>query len=229
MHIPRADKSKWLYLGGQKKTSAKGVTAYAQKALNHDLYKEVLELKAEEVRQDNPRIVSKDHVLYTVNSRKVCLSAYDDKRFIRENGIDTTAYGHYSIRDIPFIRQITRDDDFRESTTSPQTTQLPPTANTTIIQTETTIPPWEPPDPGFHQEPVHDSDFDLDLVDFDESFSEPSPPPCPFINDQAVESGEDEENNDDSTADSSDEEIIITRRPAKRRRIQYMTSSDDDL
>jgi hypothetical protein len=37
------------------------------------------------------------HEIYTVEQNKKALSAYDDKRFILENGIDTVAWGHYSI------------------------------------------------------------------------------------------------------------------------------------
>ena len=33
----------------------------------------------------------------TVQMTKLCLDAFDDKRYILENGVDTLAYGHYRI------------------------------------------------------------------------------------------------------------------------------------
>ena len=37
------------------------------------------------------------HQLHTVQQNKICLSCFDDKRYILENGIDTLAYGHVDI------------------------------------------------------------------------------------------------------------------------------------
>ena len=42
-------------------------------------------------------IRSEKHQIYTMNLNKVSLSAYDDKRFITNNGIESFAYGHYKI------------------------------------------------------------------------------------------------------------------------------------
>ena len=42
-------------------------------------------------------IRSFDHQIYTVNVNKVSLSAYDEKRFIRNDGISSYAYGHNAI------------------------------------------------------------------------------------------------------------------------------------
>ena len=41
-------------------------------------------------------IRSFDHDIYTVNVTKISLSAYDDKRFIQDDGISSYAYGHYA-------------------------------------------------------------------------------------------------------------------------------------
>ena len=44
-------------------------------------------------------IRSFDHDICTVNVTKVSLSAYDDKRYIQEDGITSYAYGHFRIAD----------------------------------------------------------------------------------------------------------------------------------
>jgi hypothetical protein len=38
------------------------------------------------------------HNVETVNFSRICLSAYDDKRYVRNDGIHTYAYGHYKIK-----------------------------------------------------------------------------------------------------------------------------------
>ncbi|CAC5417052.1 unnamed protein product [Mytilus coruscus] len=42
-------------------------------------------------------IQSKKHKLHMVNVNKVALSAFDDKRYVMDNGVDTLAFGHYRI------------------------------------------------------------------------------------------------------------------------------------
>ena len=41
---------------------------------------------------------STNHIINTVEMNKLCLSAFDDKRYILNDGVHTLAYGHYSIR-----------------------------------------------------------------------------------------------------------------------------------
>ena len=43
-------------------------------------------------------IKSFNHKMFTYESNKISLSAFDDKRYILDNGISTLAYGH---KDIP--------------------------------------------------------------------------------------------------------------------------------
>ena len=43
-------------------------------------------------------IRSFDHNIYTVDVSKISLSAYDDKRFIKEDGVSNYAYRHFRNR-----------------------------------------------------------------------------------------------------------------------------------
>ncbi|VVC35213.1 Hypothetical protein CINCED_3A021547 [Cinara cedri] len=45
---------------------------------------------------ENKTLRTDIHEIYPVEQYKKAISAYDDKRYILENGIDTVAWGHYS-------------------------------------------------------------------------------------------------------------------------------------
>ena len=64
--------------------------------LKHNNYKHILET-GERMNSSMKKIRSFDHDIYTVNVTKVSLSAYDDKRYIQEDGITSYAYGHFRI------------------------------------------------------------------------------------------------------------------------------------
>ena len=38
---------------------------------------------------------SYDHDIFTIDMTKTALNAFDDKRYIEDDGIHTLAYGHY--------------------------------------------------------------------------------------------------------------------------------------
>ena len=63
--------------------------------LKHAQYKHILET-GERMTSSMKMIRSFDHDIYTVSVNKVSLSAYDDKRFIQNDGISSYAYGHYA-------------------------------------------------------------------------------------------------------------------------------------
>jgi hypothetical protein len=82
-------------LGGKDKFTAKGIKkCVAKKELNLELYKEVLRGKSDH-RITQMGIRSTHHSIYTQQVNKKGLSAYDDKRWICEDGISTYAHGHY--------------------------------------------------------------------------------------------------------------------------------------
>ncbi|XP_037806202.1 uncharacterized protein LOC119600179 [Lucilia sericata] len=74
----------------------KGVKQYVTAKLSINNFRECLQEK--KLYHDSMYIFrSKVHQIYTQHIRKLTLSYLDDKRFIRENGVETYAWGHYGI------------------------------------------------------------------------------------------------------------------------------------
>ena len=80
------------HLDTQKK-SMKGISLSTQRLFNHQSFKKVLEQQSTE-RSPNYRIASEKHDIFTVRTIKVCLSAYNDNRFILDDGITSLPFGH---------------------------------------------------------------------------------------------------------------------------------------
>ena len=79
------------------KMTAKGIKrGYVKKNLRHEQYLNTIREKTI-TRAKFLSINSINHVIKTVINDKICLSAYDDKRYIADDGISTLSYGHYSI------------------------------------------------------------------------------------------------------------------------------------
>ena len=78
-------------------TKAKGVKKYVIKnQLRHSDYKDAL-FNFKKYFHTMNSIRSQKHILYTLKQNKTTLSAYDDKRYILQDGITTLPYGHYKI------------------------------------------------------------------------------------------------------------------------------------
>lgn len=73
----------------------KGISkAVIRSKLRHDLYKQCLFNR--ETQMESMILFRTDrHEIYTVKLNKTTLSAYDDKRYILEDGIQTLAHGHW--------------------------------------------------------------------------------------------------------------------------------------
>jgi len=81
----------------QKK--AKGVQKYyVKKHVRHSQYLEVLRNVCQTTTCRFRAFRSTNHVVNTLEVSKVCLCAFDDKRYILDDGIHTLAYGHYSLK-----------------------------------------------------------------------------------------------------------------------------------
>ena len=80
----------------EKKTAKGIVRNVIKKYLKHENYKQILETGGR-MNSSMKMIRSFDHKIYTVNVTKVSLSAYDDKRYILDDGVTSHAYGHFGI------------------------------------------------------------------------------------------------------------------------------------
>ena len=80
----------------EKKTAEGIVRNVIKNHLKHDNYKQISET-GERMNSSMKMIRSFDHSIYFVNVTKVSLSAYDDKRYILDDGVSSYAYGHYMI------------------------------------------------------------------------------------------------------------------------------------
>ena len=84
---------------GSEKKTAKGIVRNVIKNnLKHKNYKRILET-GERMNSKMKMIRSINHSIYTVNVTKVSLSAYDDKRYILDDGMSSYAYGHFLINE----------------------------------------------------------------------------------------------------------------------------------
>ena len=78
---------------------AKGVCKAAiKKKLYFTLYEEAL-FKNKETVLSMDLIRSHSHVLKVETLYKKCLSSFDDKRYLKEDGVSSYAYGHYKIKE----------------------------------------------------------------------------------------------------------------------------------
>ena len=76
---------------------AKGISKTAKEKTTHDEYKNVL-LTSGTTQASFQSIRTSNNNLYSMKITKRGLSAYDDKKFILDNKIDTLSYGHYKLR-----------------------------------------------------------------------------------------------------------------------------------
>jgi hypothetical protein len=89
---------------GEECKKAKGIVrSVTVKDIKHEMYRTTLETGGKLYSKMNA-IRSIKHQLYTVEMNKVSLSAYDDKRWINNDGISSYAYGHYKTRPTDEIR-----------------------------------------------------------------------------------------------------------------------------
>jgi len=89
LHVPNLEK--------HSKVKAKGIKkSYVKNHVRHQQFREVLQTKNRTLSRFRT-FQSKNHTVQTVEITKSCLDAFDDKRYILEDGVTTLAYGHCEI------------------------------------------------------------------------------------------------------------------------------------
>ena len=80
------------------KMTAKGIKkSYVRKNVRHQKFLSVLETQTQTYAKFKI-FKSTNHVINTIEINKICLNAYEDKRYILEDGIHSLAYGNKNIR-----------------------------------------------------------------------------------------------------------------------------------
>ena len=83
---------------GKNEKTAKGVRKYViKKNITHDNYKDCL-LNGKQMLHSMRTIRSDHHQIGSYQLNKISWSCFDDKRYIREDGIYSFAYGLYQIK-----------------------------------------------------------------------------------------------------------------------------------
>ena len=82
----------------KQKNTAAGVKKSIKKSIHHEHYRQTLENETDLYITQN-LLRSYNHTVFSVCQKKVGLTAYDDKRFLLNDGINTRAYGHYRNED----------------------------------------------------------------------------------------------------------------------------------
>ena len=133
--------------------------------------------------------MSDHHVLETVTTNKICLSAFDNKRFILPCGTKTQwdiQWDNDSYLNLLLSSSQEWDNDFVVSQTF---------STAALSVPDSTTNSWETANPGLVvTEQITESDIDTDdIADIDASSSESSSPDNPFINFEAEEASSSEE------------------------------------
>ena len=93
-----------LKCGSDEKKTAKGVKrAFTQNHISHVDYRRCLisdERKDKQQLATFNTIRSKKHVVQSLEIQKVGLCAYDNKRYLLDDGIESHSYGHYKIAEL---------------------------------------------------------------------------------------------------------------------------------
>ena len=98
--------------GLEEKHRAKGIQSAVSKNFHHENYLKELKEPIENYIK-NKRIGSKLHKIYSIETKKRGLCAFDDKRVLLDDEIHTLAYGHYKVAGE--IKEIFADDPLIQS------------------------------------------------------------------------------------------------------------------
>ena len=97
-----------------KKHQQKAVSRCAQRKMTHDVYRKVLESGQVHKGNKHSNWIQKTFKSCTQFKQKsFSLSCFDDKRFILDDGIQTSPHGHYLNKDVEVMNDINDDPDWR--------------------------------------------------------------------------------------------------------------------
>ena len=85
-----------IKFNGGVKQSAKGVQKSVKKSLHHEAYRECLFNKTT-MQKEMTQLRSENHQIIVNRLSKVALNAFDDKRYLLGDGIQSLAYGHVQL------------------------------------------------------------------------------------------------------------------------------------
>ena len=151
-----------ISMGDEQKLSAKGTTRYAQKSLKHSVFYRIL-TKDALLRTLNYTINSERHKICSLQTSKISLSCFDDKRYILPNGVDTLPYGHWTLHEDVMFREVSGDIEWGNEVLQEKKNEEGVQPNQTSIST----PLFSPPDPGLFQNPITDDEIP-DVINLEE-------------------------------------------------------------
>ena len=94
--------------GSTKKTGKGILTVVKDKEITHENYKDTL-FEKKQMHHKMPKIMQKDHSMYTADVMKTSLSPFNDKKWISREGdkFKTYSFGHYQIEEEELVDCLT--------------------------------------------------------------------------------------------------------------------------
>ena len=84
---------------------------------------------------------SEKHEIFTLQTSKISLSWFDDKRYILPNGVDTLPYGHWTLQEDVIFREVTGDTEWGNEVLLEKKKEESVEPNQTSISTPLFSPP----------------------------------------------------------------------------------------
>ena len=88
-----------IKFNGGVKQSAKGVQESVKKSLHHEAYRDCLFNKTT-MQKEMTQLRSENHQIIVNRLSKVALNAFNDKRYLLGDGIQSVAYGHVQLNQV---------------------------------------------------------------------------------------------------------------------------------
>ena len=143
-------------------------------------------LNGRQVRKQNTRIASKDHNLITLTTNKLCLSSFDNKRYICDDNIETLPFGHFWI---DWERINLSDWSFQSNNIASIVNSVDGTEELNK-EGGYYVDIFTQPDPGFNQRQYSSAELQQTADLEAETDKKSTPTSNPFLDLEAIESSE---------------------------------------